>query len=101
MNFKFNLSGTILKNKIKPPEGVLVQFVEKGSYRLEQMLKTIEQLPNRASPFTRLTGQNFGVYMLDDYTVHLMPEVKKALLKRGYIPVIIGGGITGINFTKL
>ena len=33
--------------------------------------------------------------MLDDYSVHLMPEVKAALLKRGYILVGIGGGVTG------
>ena len=33
--------------------------------------------------------------MLDDYSVHLMPEVKAALLKRGYTLVGIGGGVTG------
>ena len=27
--------------------------------------------------------------------VHLMPEVRKALRKRGYVLIIIGGGITG------
>ena len=33
-----------------------------------------------------------------------MPEIKEALLKRGYVPVIIGGGVTGdiqINDTDL
>ena len=33
--------------------------------------------------------------VLDDYSVHLMPEVRKALLDKGYVIVIIGGGITG------
>ena len=33
--------------------------------------------------------------MLDDYSVHLMPEVRKALWDQGYILLIIGGGITG------
>ena len=28
-------------------------------------------------------------------SVHLMPEVRQALLKKGYILVIIGGDITG------
>ena len=42
--------------------------------------------------------------MLDDCSVHLMPEVKSALLKRGYILVGIGGGVTGdiqINNTDI
>ena len=33
--------------------------------------------------------------MLDDYNVHLLPEVKEALLKPGYVYAGIGGGITG------
>ena len=33
--------------------------------------------------------------MLDDYVVHLMPEVRKLLWKRGFVLIIIGGGITG------
>ena len=31
--------------------------------------------------------------MLDDYAVHLMPEVRKALWDQGFILLIIGGGI--------
>ena len=34
-------------------------------------------------------------YVPDDYAVHLMPEVRKALFQRGYILVIMGGRITG------
>ena len=33
--------------------------------------------------------------MLDDCAVHLMPEVRKLLWERGYVLIIIGGGITG------
>ena len=33
--------------------------------------------------------------MLDDYSVHLMPEIKAALLKKGYIFVEIDGEVTG------
>ena len=65
------------------------------------MLATINNLPNRSNLFTK---KNYAIYVLDDYAVHLMPEVRKALLKRGYVPVIIGGGITGdiqINDTHL
>ena len=43
------------------------------------------------------------IYVLDD-CVHIMPEIKKVLTKRGYVPVIIGGGVTGniqLNDTDL
>ena len=58
----------------------------------KEQLKTIENLPNRFSIFTQ---QNFAIYVLDDYAVHLMPEIRAALLKKGYILIIIGGGVTG------
>ena len=34
------------------------------------------------------------IYVLDDYAVHLMPEIRQTF-KKGYILVIIGGKITG------
>ena len=39
--------------------------------------------------------ENHAVYVLNDYNVHLLSEVKEALLKRGYVYVGIGGSITG------
>ena len=68
------------------------QWSEKGSYREEQMLETISHLPNRLNMFTQ---KNYAIYVLDDYAVHLMPSIRKKLLERGYILIIIGGGITG------
>ena len=56
------------------------------------MLAKISNLTNRYNPFTI---ENFGTYVLDDYSVHLMPKVKAGLLKQGYILVGIGGGVTG------
>ena len=56
------------------------------------MLKTISNLPNRFNPFT---PKDFAIYVLDDYAVHLMPEIRKACYQRGYILVVMGGGITG------
>uniref|UniRef100_A0A0L8FFZ7 Uncharacterized protein n=1 Tax=Octopus bimaculoides TaxID=37653 RepID=A0A0L8FFZ7_OCTBM len=67
----------------------------KGSHRLEYLLCTIENLPNR---FNMFSHTNFAIYVLGDYVVHLMPEVK------GYMLIIIGGGITGfvqVNDTHL
>ena len=52
----------------------------------------IDKLPNR---FNMFTEQSFAICVLDDYSVHLMPEVREALFKKGSVLVIIGGGITG------
>ena len=41
------------------------------------------------------TGQSFAIYVLDDYSVHLMLEILQALFNKGYVLIIIGGGITG------
>ena len=56
------------------------------------MVATISNLPNRYNHFTI---KNFGIYLLDDYSTHLMAEVKADLLKQGYILVGIGEGVTG------
>ena len=81
MSFSLIFSGK--RVTLNPPEGVNCQWAEKGSYRLEQMLEMIKTLPNRANPFTK---KNYCIYVLDDYAVHLMPEIRKALQERGYIP---------------
>ena len=84
-----------------PPEGIKYNWAPKGSYRLEQMLYTIYNLPNRYNIFT---PKYYTIYVLDNYSFHIMPEIKEALLKRGYVLVIIGGGVTGdiqINDTDL
>ena len=49
-------------------------------------------LLNRFNPFT---CKDFAIYVLDDYAVDLMLEVRKLLWERGYVLIIIGGGITG------
>lgn len=97
--FVFKGKGT--RTSLHPPDGIKYNWAPKGSYRLEQMLYTISNLPNRYNIFTL---KNYAIYVLDDYSVHIMPEIKEALLKRGYVPVIIGGGVTGdiqINDTDL
>ena len=88
--FVFKGKGT--RTHLQPPKGVNFQWAPKGSYRIEQMLGMIKQLPNRYNMFTE---QGFAIYVLDDYAVHLMPEIRQALFKKWYILVIIGGGITG------
>ena len=47
------------------------------------------------------SAKNYTFYVLDDYNFYMAPEINAALLKRGYIFVRIGGGITGNNNTDL
>ena len=57
------------------------------------MLQTIENLPNRnRNPFNK---KDWAIYVLDNYAVHIIPEIRKALSGRGYVLVLMGGGITG------
>ena len=89
---EFVFKGVGTRTKLNPPTGVFCQWAEKGSYKLEHMIKTIEHLPNRKN---LITQSGYAVYVLDDYSVHCMPAVRDALLERGYILVVMGGGITG------
>ena len=52
----------------------------------------IVKLPNRLNMFTE---QFFAICVLDDYCNYLMPEVRQAFFKKGYVLVIIDGDITG------
>ena len=80
------------RTKLNHPPGIKSNWAPKGSYRLDTMLSTIANLPNRHNIFSQ---SNYALYILDDYSVHITDEVKKALLAKGYILVVIGGGITG------
>ena len=97
--FVFKGKGT--RTKLNSPEGIKYQWVPKRLYRLEQMLGTISNLSNCHHISTM---KNYCIYALDDYSVHIMHEMKEALLKRGYFYVGIGGGLTGdiqINDTNI
>ena len=80
----------ILKERAKgQPDEIHHKWALKGSYRLEYMLVTIRNLKNRSS----FSHTGYAIYDLDDYSVHLIPDVRKALWEREYILVIIDGGI--------
>ena len=89
---RLKVKGKGTRMKINVEEDIKFQWSPSGSYRLDQLLETISNLPNRYHPFTQ---KDYAIYVLDDYAVHLMPEVRKALFQRGYILVIMGGGVTG------
>ena len=72
-DFVFKGKGTT-RTKLNPPSGIKFQWSESGSYRIDQLKQTIMNLPNRFNPFT---SKDFAIYVLHDYAVHLMPEVRK------------------------
>mmetsp|Transcript_6581 Transcript_6581/g.9511 ORF Transcript_6581/g.9511 Transcript_6581/m.9511 type:complete len:197 (+) Transcript_6581:266-856(+) len=88
--FVFKGKGTTTKLNHSP--GIKSHWSPKGSYCLDTMLSTIENLPNR---YNMISESNFALYILDDYSVHITDRVRKALLAKGYILVVIGGCITG------
>ena len=89
---EFVLKGKGTRTKLNRPSSIKFQWSESGSYRMDQLKQTIINLPNRFNPFK---CKDFGIYKLDDYAVHLMLEVRKLLWERGYVLIIIGGGIKG------
>ena len=78
--FVFKGKGT--RTHLMPPQGAHFRWAPKGSYRIDQILGMIETLPNR---FNMFTEKGFAIYVLDNYSIHLMPEVRQALLKKGLI----------------
>ena len=55
----------------------------------ETILNTIDNLKRPAF----FSNQDAAIHFLEDYSVHVSPETQKALRKRGYIPIVYGGGI--------
>ena len=88
---EFVSKGKGTRTELHPPEVIKFNWAPKRSYCLEQMLRTISNLPNK---FNIFTPKNYVIYVLDYYSINLMREIKKVLLKRRYVPVIIGGGVT-------
>lgn len=53
-----------------------------------------DMIVNFANRHNLFTESNYTLYILDNYSVHITDRVRKALLAKGYILVVIGGGIT-------
>ena len=87
---EFIFKGKGTRTKVNVANDIHFQWSPSGLYRLERMLKS--HLSNRFNPFTQ---KNYDIYVIDDHAVHLMPEIRKAPFQRGYILVVMGGGITG------
>ena len=84
----FNGKGT--RTHLTPPKGVHYQWARKGSYRIEQNLGVMISYQ-----IDLLCSQNSHLQYMYWMVVQLMLEGRQASFKKGYILVIIGGGITG------
>ena len=76
--------------KLNYPSGVHFQLAEKNSYRVENMLETMKHLINKVNPFT---CKNFDIYICDNYGVNCADNIENTLLVKGYMKIIMGGGI--------
>ena len=92
LNLEFVFKGKGIQTKVASLSSVDYHWSVSGFYRLDQMLKTISNLPNCYNP---LTPKDFAIYVLDDYAVHIIPEIRKALYQRVYVLVVMRGGIIG------
>ena len=84
----FNGKGT--RTHLTPPKGVHYQWARKGSYRIEQNLGVMISYQ-----IDLLCSQNSHLQYMYWMVVQLMLEGRQASFKKGYIVVIISGGITG------
>ena len=91
-NPEFVFKGKGTRTKLVLDGNVKYQWSVSGFYREKNTLKTISNLPDRFNPFTQ---KDFAIYVLDDYAVHITQEIRKACCQRGYVLVVMGGGITG------
>ena len=102
----FVFKGHGRRKSLQTPDNAELQWSETGSYRLNNMLQTIDHLPSllEANEDMATTMKKYKIYLLDDYSVHLLPAVTDALYKKGYILIHISGGISEevqTNYTVL
>ena len=97
---KFVFKGKGIQTKMNSPPNVHYQWSPSGSYQLDlvdrsHLVTTGSAHSQNNFTFDIFTKKDYAIYVLDNYAVHLMPEVCYALFERGYILVPMGGGITG------
>ena len=91
INPEFVFKGKGTRTKLVLDGNVKYQWSLSGFYREKNTLKTISNLPDRFNPFTQ---KDFAIYVLDDYAVHITQEIRKACCQRGYVLVVMAGGIS-------
>ena len=100
--FKASGRGVRIRPTLRTPPGVLLQFQEKGSYRLEDVLEYLEWIVDRsrlranAAEGEPASSQRRVVYLLDWFAPHLDPAVDDLVHRMGHAVLRIGGHLTGL-----
>ena len=111
--FKAAGGGARVRAHLRVPPGVLLQFQEKGSYRLEDVLEYLDWILDRsrlapsedkdASEMAKASSQAKDalpgrrvVYMLDWFAPHLDARVDDLVHSVGHAVLRIGGHLTGL-----
>lgn len=98
-------SGAQIRAQLLVPSCVLLQFQEKGSYRLQDVLEYLEWILDRSrtTVVPRASSQDGEpppgrrvVYILDWFAPHLDPKVDELVHSAGHAVLRIGGHLTGL-----
>ena len=87
--FKAAGSGARIREKLDVPEGVLLQFGPKGSYRVQHVLEVLEWDLGDADG-----DGDMEIVFLDWFSAHLHPDVRELVKKKGHVLLFIPGGAT-------
>ena len=71
-----------------------VRLSNSGSYTPEALLEYARRFPQRTNPHN---VEDYGIVSLDDYNAHLQPELFAVFLAKGWILIIMDGGLTSID----
>lgn len=98
-------SGATLRKRLRVPEGVLLQFQVKGSYRLQDVSDYLEWIIDRSRiadhgdmpASSQAPASNHRVlYLLDWFRPHLDPSLDDLVHDHGHAILRIGGHLTGL-----
>ena len=96
MNFKGKTPRVLNGLKIPAKVPMILTQSPSGSYNAETFLRYLDDLLPPWTP-EREAALDYGILMLDAYTVHKMDAVADLARERGFIIVFHEGGITGIT----
>ena len=95
--FKAKGKGERIRQGLSVPRGVLLQFQERGSYRLEDCLEYLEWILDRSRAVGAASQENRRVvYMCDWFAPHLDESLDDLVHAAGHAILRIGGHLTGL-----
>ena len=97
--FRASKDAPRIRAALSHPPFMLVQFQERGSYRVRDVLDALDWALPAATSSTEST-----IVMLDWFAAHLHADVAELIRSKGHILLMHGGGVTGceqVNDTHL